>query len=358
MMKEKMTVERGKVSKEKLQDFSWCEMGSAISWIRGAQDDKEKELRELDVKIDTQKERLKGYVAHHSMISSVLWKVFALVEVALISWYWLRTRPVDVLSKVVDTSFLILWPFLCWGFKKIVDTYYEMRIRRDETYMRELFDQQVQKLKDIENDPDFRRKLDLLMKYGKNIPSYSVPLAKAPVQQAPAPKKPSQPQVPPPQPQQPPQQRVVASSQLPKPVKSVSEERRSEDIVKPVKSVSEEVPLKQQQQQEEEEEEEDDKKTDQEPVPPRPSTPKTPKTYLQPVARTPLSARPKPVVLTPSKMTFLQSLMDLVVGDTPKLSVALVCSKCKANNGLVPQDEVPDLFRCKVCDEDNEPKKQ
>jgi hypothetical protein len=91
--------------------------------------------------------------------------------------------------------------------------------------------------------------------------------------------------------------------------------------------------------------------------------PRTPKTYTQLVDKRVPNRMPAPV-LTPASGKgggFFQSFMDMVVGDTIELGKVLKCEKCEANNGLVAEDKVPDVWVCRVCDYENkkpESKKQ
>jgi hypothetical protein len=262
-------------------------------------------------------------------------KVFLPLQIVVVAWFWIRTRPEEVLLQLRDGSFLLLPPVLWFVVKRLVDSWYSSRVRRDESKLRDLFDQQVKSLKSIEEDPVFRKKMDLLQKYGKNVPSYSAPQTPLSTPQSQVKQRvvapPSQPKLPQPQlrpqqqqqQQQPPQTPVQSSASTPAPA----------------------VPIIAQ-------------------------TPKTPKVYVvecgllsfpvcnlcnrytQPVERPSGPPRP-PVLAPPSGGGFFQSLMDLVVGDGPSLAEIIVCSNCQANNGLVAKGAVPDIWVCKVCTTEN-----
>jgi hypothetical protein len=151
-------------------------MGNAMNWFRGQPpEDTEKILKELDEKILVQREALAGFVASHKWWVALLLKVFVPLEVVIIAWFWLRQRPVEVLLQLRDGLFVLVPPLVWFASKRVVDSWYTSRVRRDEARLRDLFDHQVRSLKSIEEDPVFRKKMDLLQKYGKNVPSYAVP---------------------------------------------------------------------------------------------------------------------------------------------------------------------------------------
>jgi hypothetical protein len=70
-----------------------------------------------------------------------------------------------VLLQLRDASYLFIWPLVCFVLKKVLDSYYGTRVRKGEAYLRDLFDQQVKALKAIEEDPAFKRQIELLQKY-------------------------------------------------------------------------------------------------------------------------------------------------------------------------------------------------
>jgi hypothetical protein len=48
--------------------------------------------------------------------------------------------------------------------------------------------------------------------------------------------------------------------------------------------------------------------------------------------------------------SWIDKLVDLLIGESPVNSFALICEKCKANNGLAPQDEMDLIeFACSKC---------
>ena len=207
-----------------------------------------------------------------------------------------------MLNQIKNASPLLIWPLLCWIFRKVVDSYYGIWVRRDERYLSELYEQQIKHLKSIEDDPEFKRNMELLAKYGKHVPSYAAPVT---------PQKPAA------------QQTHAKQRSMP-----------------PDKAASTSIPSKLD-------------KSAEEPKTPISYTPKSGKVYTQPVQKTPIRrvALPPPTV-TPSKSMF-QSVIDVIVGDAPVLSVTLQCAQCGANNGLVSKENVPREFECKVCHFEN-----
>ncbi len=303
-------------------------MGGTLSWLRGGgKEDTEKVLKELDEKIIVQKEALAGYIASHRSASRWLLKVFVPVQVALVAWFYLRTRPEAILEQLRDAGVVLAWPVLCFVLKKAVDTYYGARVRRDEGKLRTLFDQQVRELRAIEEDPAFKRQMELLQKYGRNVPAYAAPqtpqsqLRQRPVTSASAGSR-TAPRTSRPEEQQPAATPVVA----PAPTATAAAAAAPAVPASPATPVAPALGV---------------------------SPSRTPKTYTQPVAKG--RALPQPPVLTPVRGGggFLQSLIDVVVGDGPALGEILACSKCNANNGLMPKANVPDIWVCKVCAAEN-----
>jgi hypothetical protein len=301
-------------------------MGGAISWLRGGKEDTEKVLRELDDKIVVQKEALSGYIGAHRFLSGWLLKVFVPVQVALVAWFYLRTRPEAIVEQLRDAGVVLAWPVLFFALRKAVGTYYGARVRRDEAKLRALFDLQVKELRAIEDDPAFKRKMDLLQKYGRNVPAYAAP--QTPVSQV--------------------RQRPVTSAAVTG-GEAVARTVRPDEPppIAPAPEVAAAAPVA----------------VSALAVPSSPAaapalgatSPRTPKVYTQPVERG--RAPPQPPVLTPARGGggggFWQSLIDTVVGEGPALGEVLECSKCKALNGLVAKGSVPDVWVCKVCNAEN-----
>ena len=307
-------------------------MGSALSWLRGgaSKEDTEKVLKELDEKIIVEKEALAGYIASHRGARGWLLKLFVPVQVALVAWFYLRTRPESIVEQLRDASVVLVWPVLCFGLKMAVDTYYRARVRRGEAKLRDLFDLQVKELRAIEDDPAFKRQMELLQKYGRNVPAYAV-------QQSP---------------QSHVRQRPVATAATgSKTATRPAAEDPSATPMRPNPTATADAPPAH-------------AEAGAAPaadaagaaVPaPALSSPHTPKVYTQPVDRK-VRAAPQPPVLTPLRGgggSFLQSLIDAVVGDGPALGEILACAKCNANNGVVPKNSVPDVWACKVCGAEN-----
>ena len=181
-----------------------------------------------------------------------------------------------------------------------------MRVRRDEATLRKLFEDQTKGLKEIEDDPEFKRKLAMLQKFGKEIPSYSAPAT----------------------PQHQEVRKRPAPTPAPTPEKSQSQQNKSQ-----VKTP---------------------KKADSESSEPQSKSPRTPKSYTQPVARsTPLPPPPKLVSSSQGGGGLFATLMDLVVGDGPTLGEILTCEKCSANNGIMAKENVPSCWPCSTCGHEN-----
>ncbi len=292
-------------------------MGGALSWLRGGKEDSEKILKELDEKIVVQRQALEGYISSHAFLRGWLLKVFVPVQVALAAWFYLRKRPAELLLQLRDAGYLLAWPAVCFMLKKGVDTYYGMRVRRDESKLRALFDQQVKELRSIEEDPAFKRQMELLQKYSRNVPDYTGPgsvVRQRPVAAAnKTPQRAAEQQ----------QQQQVVRQEQPKMEQGIAGQPATP--VPASSAVRAEAPI----------------------VAP---SPKTPKMYTQPVGRLP----PLPPVLTPAKSGGLfQTFLNVIVGDGPSLGAVMTCAHCKAHNGLEQQSNVPDVWACKVCGRDN-----
>ncbi len=329
-------------------------MGLVWSLLRGHKDslsERKRAMESAQIQIKDVDRRLVGYKGTHRWIVWTLLKVFVVLELLLGMWYWLHTKPADFgcvrayngmvtvatrssditrsrRSKLVDAAPLLVWPVLVFAIKRLMDWFYGLRIRRDETKLRALYDEQRSLLKAIENDPVFQQNLELLKQFGKDVPNYRAP--SLPSEDAAAQAVSQQPDVR--------RRPVVARAagdamvrKIPPPESAVGSPARGvRGSGQPESGAT-----------------------------PVPSTPVVAREYTQPVARTPVAAR-RPVNVSGQNVVGRSGgmfgwLVDAVVGDGLELSVPLNCHKCGTNNGLVSRDEAEarQSFVCAACQELN-----
>lgn len=114
------------------------------------------------------KDELQGHQSHHRWVVSMIVKVCLTLELIGLAVYWIASSSSSSWVMVV----CILWPLLCWMVKRIMDTYYQWRIRRGEQRLEAFYAQQKKLLNEIESDPDFKERVELLKQFGKELPGY------------------------------------------------------------------------------------------------------------------------------------------------------------------------------------------
>lgn len=134
-----------------------------------------KALAEVAAVIKQRSSQLATYRERHRGLVSLLAKVFAVLEVLLCVGLWLYPKPADMVKRAQLYAPLVVWPLLCWLVKRALDSFFGWRIRRDEAALEVAFASQRTLLKQIESDPAFQEKLELLKLYGKDVPEYTAP---------------------------------------------------------------------------------------------------------------------------------------------------------------------------------------
>lgn len=134
-----------------------------MSWLRGGNgnglSERKKAMGTVKGKILDCKEELRGFKGSHQRVVSLLLKALFALETVFIAWAWVGyTSGEDrwvAIARIAPTT--LGWPLFCWVFKRyIVDWYYRMRIRRGESRLEALYEEQKKILKEIENDPEFQ----------------------------------------------------------------------------------------------------------------------------------------------------------------------------------------------------------
>eukprot|EP00026_Physarum_polycephalum_P009402 Phypoly_transcript_09525.p1 GENE.Phypoly_transcript_09525~~Phypoly_transcript_09525.p1 ORF type:complete len:317 (+),score=58.39 Phypoly_transcript_09525:186-1136(+) len=241
-----------------------------------------------------------------------------LAELLVVTWYYFHTKPSRVLDKVIDSYPLALPPIVGYILTWLVSFYYTRRLKSDGAKLVKLRSQLKQKLEERKQATDFTATQQLLSKYEKLTKNEDSPSSPPKVGTVPLPpqatgKKGQHPQPPP--------QQLQPHQQQPQP-----------------------------------------QQIRQRPTTPLTSPPSTapPPPFLSPATRppAPLSSvhpLPPPRPPLPTQRSWLDKLVDFVVGGEPEHSFALICSNCKAHNGLLPQSEMDSFqFRCRFCNHFNE----
>jgi hypothetical protein len=306
-------------------------------------DVRKKAMEDLASKIQAQKKILTTLQSSHRWFVALLIKLFIVLEIIFGVWFWFHRQTVDVALKLQHASPIVLWPVLCWVFKRVIDGYYGMRVRREEAKQRDYFSQQTKMLEAIELDPVFQENMKLLKQFGKDVPTYHSQFEEKPAASG------TQAQVrqrpPPPSTDGTIQSRSTATPQRQQQQKE--EQRVASTIIRSgmidsTATTPPTTPMKQH---------EYSQQVD------RASTPvKTPATreYTQPVDRTstPVSRTPSSArrdVHVKKEGGFVSWLVDSLVGEGIELSMPLDCGKCGTNNGLVSKEEAQKPFVCVKC---------
>jgi len=283
-----------------------------ILWSKKG-DQFEKALEKLDKDITHIEYRQR--TAHTNKRKFVTYLIYfaVLAELIVVSWYYLHKKPSQVLDRVIDSYPLVLPPFIGYILSWLVSFYYTRRLKSDGAKLVKLRAQLKQKLEERKQATDFTATQQLLSKYEKltkNEDSPSSPKVGAVSPASPkAGRKGQQQQPQQQQPQQQPQQQI-----------------RQRPTTQPASPTSTNTPSQ--------------------PFP-QATRPPAPPSSVQP------PPRPRPSL--PTQRSWLDKLVDYVVGGEPEHSFALICGNCKAHNGLLPQSEMDSFqFRCRFCNHFNE----
>eukprot|EP01113_Clastostelium_recurvatum_P038145 TRINITY_DN5664_c0_g1_i3.p1 TRINITY_DN5664_c0_g1~~TRINITY_DN5664_c0_g1_i3.p1 ORF type:complete len:371 (-),score=34.37 TRINITY_DN5664_c0_g1_i3:2-1114(-) len=286
-------------------------MGGLFS--KGGSNGFEKELVKIERQLTAlETSRASANLNQRRIMTSILFYSI-IIEVVLCVWFYFHKKPQTVLEQSLHASILVLFPLLVYGAKTAVALYYRRRIVSQDVKISKLRATLKTKLEERKRETEFDNTQNLLRKYGKLLDQDEPTreeVATPPRKQV----NPATPQRPPP------------SANRPAPVT-------------PAPTIAST------------------------PIPITPITPMTPtgfnppQTIPFPASRStpgPSPFRPPPPVsnpnpVTPGPRTWMDKLVDYIVGDGPRHGSVLVCSNCHQQNGFAPPGEEDMQFRCRFC---------
>lgn len=252
----------------------------------------EQVLENLEKNISALEERKKTrYQFQRKLVIGLL--VYSIViEVVIAIWFYFTIKPVTNLDKFINASPLLGFPLIVYILKVLISSYYAYRIKKDDARLTKFRAELKLKLEQRKKSTDFEETQKLLSKYEKIAQKNNSPL---PTRHSP------------PSPPKTNRNPVAPSAVVNTPANNNLRQRPQGQPHQPP-----------QQQQ----------------VPPQQKP-----------------AHPT----TPTKRGLLDKLVDYMVGVNSQNGFALLCSNCKAHNGLAPASELENIqFRCRFCNHFNE----
>jgi len=279
----------------------------------------ERELEKLEKDIVYYETRQRTAQVNRRKFIAYLVYLFVLVELIIIAWYYIHKKPIPLGDKIKDGLPLVVPPLLGYILRAIITFYYTRRMKSDESRLISTRAKLKAKLDEHKKATQFESTQKLLTKYERltqdEIPgSPGKPAAGGKKQAAGGPQKrnPASPK---------------ASNAPPSPFPST-----------PNSNVN--------------------------PNTPTPNVNSTPSGAVRPSAppqhanQSPFPAQSpqRPPAnnnfnnFRPERRSWMDKLVDFVVGGDPEHSIALICKNCKSHNGLIPPSEMQSIqFRCRFC---------
>jgi len=288
-------------------------------------------LERIDVEIKEQVDLKKVYGNRHRTWLARILVTFCLIEIVLLLWYYFHEKPTDLAFHALHVAPLVVIPILGIYLKKLVSFYYNWRLESIEVYIKELRENQKEKVDELKKAFNFEEVFRLLNKYDPEAKALQMLRQRRDggrVVNRPAPRtRPTQP---------PPQQKQI-------PV-----------VVPPAATIPSQTPSLPPPQQTQKPQPSQQPKTS--PViPPQAGIMPEP-TYIMPV----------PKVHNPNQFTvvqgaaidkrgFFDQVVDFLVGDGPGSYSTVKCEFCGTMNGNLPKEEIETVqFTCYACGKFND----
>eukprot|EP01122_Echinamoeba_exundans_P007604 TRINITY_DN236_c0_g2_i1.p1 TRINITY_DN236_c0_g2~~TRINITY_DN236_c0_g2_i1.p1 ORF type:complete len:421 (+),score=67.09 TRINITY_DN236_c0_g2_i1:31-1293(+) len=354
-------------------------MGGIIArWL--GREDFEKILEHLDAQIMNVQQRLAAF--ERSRVANlrrvIYFAVLSLLSYA-VYWKWFLPMHMKPLYALMYGSLFVILPATMWLIARVVNAYYQSRIRSYESWLDQLRQDQSYKLEELKRKLNWYNTEKLIHRYESRL---AAPAA-TPLHPQQQPR--SGPNTPQPQ-----QENATAFNKTtqhqqhvaPSTVHTTSHVSRTATTtqhiapVAPTQQASHQhsstaAPINAAPTAESRPQTDAGGVSPSQPTPPQPTQQQqqnqtarreAPHTVAGPAAlpRTmPVPAHvlqsrtapPRPV--TPesnAQQSWIDKLVDLLIGESPSNSFALICEKCKTNNGLAPQDDMELVeFVCSKC---------
>jgi len=271
------------------------------------QDTVEQVLEKLETRITTLEDKQKSsYYNQRKIISSLVYYAI-IIEVVLVVWFYVHKKPPALIDKLLHASPLFLFPLLISILRYAISFYYSRRIVINEANLEKLRSQLKTKLEERKKATDFENTQKLLSKYEKMAQS------KTPVESA---KEPTTPR---------------SATNPPSTTPTKREENTNTNPSTPIPPAQQSTLL-----------------------PPSSTLRHRPVQSNAQEQQQPEQKRSRASSLK-KQPSWMDRLVDYLVGAGPQYGFALICEKCSAHNGLAPPSELGSIqFRCRACNHFNQ----
>lgn len=348
--------------------FSWF-----LSWFRRSKPtviNYEEILTQLQTELREWEEKKASAIASHRTAVTRLLLWACVLEVIFIVWYYFCTSPTDVLDHATYIAPALLIPILGYVAKRLISWIYNTRICKADEKLIALENQQAEKVEELKKATNFYKTAQLVQQFDRKSRTPAPAPRKQPAQPGrkvpatpgpPVAKRPSPPQVPatvgpaqrharPASHPPPSASKAPPSGTAPHETPAPDEEPETPDLPVPVPGPRPVPP----QRNGATAPTPSQGRSAARPTMPPPQTPS--RSYYMPVPD-----RNNPVALPPSaqgqkQRGWLDSILDVMIGDNESNSVPVRCVRCNSLYGHVPRAEVGSYqFTCRKCRFWNDP---
>ncbi|XP_011301002.1 protein lunapark-B isoform X1 [Fopius arisanus] len=287
-------------------------------------EDLDSKIKEIQQYGQTTEQRHKKIVGTLIIYSVILYVVTAI----LFYFYFFPAALYDQLFYIIP---LLIFPLLIVFTKKLVTWYYKRKISRNQEKLSTMQEQKKKILEDVTETETYKKAKEILLKFAPDqlrmTPLTPQPASKVIVSPASTPRRPSTPQAV--------VQPLPGGGELRRRALTLSSPQENSSVGR---SFSGSIPI------------------GVAPVgtPPVSSLPSRPHNSAIMGPRSPL---PRPIL--PQQRSYLDRLVEYLVGDGPSNRYALICHQCDSHNGMALKEEFEYFgFRCCYCNYWNPARKQ
>ncbi|XP_015610344.1 endoplasmic reticulum junction formation protein lunapark-B isoform X2 [Cephus cinctus] len=287
-------------------------------------------LEDLDAKIKDIEEYGQSTETRHKKIVGrlVIYSVALYIVVSLI--FYFIFFPAALYDQIFYMTPLLLFPFLILFTKKLISWYYKRKISRNQEKLITMQSEKKKILDQVTETETFKKAKEILLKFAPDQLRMTPPMSKV-VAPTETPRRPSTPQAIVPT--------LPGAGELRRRALTVSNLPQKNQIGNPANSGLAPVGVTSAQT-------------------PICSTPIQSATRFTNDPRTgPRAPLPRPIL--PQQRSYLDRLVEYLVGDGPSNRYALICRQCESHNGMALKEEFEYFgFRCCYCNFWNPARKQ
>lgn len=308
-------------------------------------------LEHLDQQMAATQQRLIALEQSRAAFLRRLMYVALLVELSYaLYWKWGLPMYLKPWQALAYGAGLLVWPAAVWLGVKLLNAAYKNRIRANEAWLDQLRQEQALKLEQLKRKLNWYNTERLIHRYQSRLQQPNQPTPQPhPVSAPTSPQRHTQPLLASPN-------AAVASKMAslppatPAPTVTAADRTHMRPTPMPTETPRQAIPVASQQSV-------SASTTTTSPSPSSSAAPPTPAAAPQshlprtmPVPAYMRSETPASVAAQSQNQSWMDKLVDMLVGESPSNSFALICEKCRSNNGLAPRDEMESIeFVCSAC---------